>query len=213
MHRIYKQRIHSLSYLTVIIMLLQIGIMPLKRKYKDNLKDDVRKEVDRTAAIATVEAVLGRILCNPPSWKDKDLNNIKSMVCRIGSDRVTYPLPLNETNPSASSSESSSIPDLTNGLGIALYKRGGIDISNAILQITAASSDMTNSKLVGDMVVGKAKDIPHRTWKIKAIDGDQMVITIRLDSTLNSKGKFLTTGAVIHVASAFPRVHGLWQLV
>jgi hypothetical protein len=47
------------------------------------------------------------------------------MVYRIGSDRVTYPLPLNETNPSASSSESSSIPDLTNGLGIALYKRGG----------------------------------------------------------------------------------------
>jgi len=112
MHLIYKQCIHSLSYLTVIIMLLHIEIMPPKRKYKDDLKDDVRKEVDRAAAIATVEAVLGRILCNPPSWKGEDLTNIKSMVCRIGSDRVTYPLcPLSEINPSASSSESSSIPD------------------------------------------------------------------------------------------------------
>jgi len=63
---------------------------------------------------------------------------------------------------------------------------------------------MTNSKLVGDMVVGKAKDIPHRTWKVNAIDGDQTVITVRLDSTLNSEGKFLTPGAVIHVALAFP---------
>ena len=79
-----------------------------------------------------------------------------------------------------------------------------LNISNAILYITAASSDMTNSKLVGDMVVGKAKDIPHRTWKINAIDGDQTVITVRLDSTLNSEGKCLTPGAVIHVASAFP---------
>ena len=49
---------------------------------------------------------------------------------------------------------------------------------------------MTNSKLVGDMVVGKAKDILHRTWKINAIDGDQTVITVRLDSTLNSEGNF-----------------------
>jgi len=56
-----------------------------------------------------------------------------------------------------------------------------LNISNAILYITAASSDMTNSKLVGDMVVVKAKDILHRTWKVNAIDGDQTVITVRLD--------------------------------
>jgi len=101
-----------------------MNTMPPNRKYKDDLKDDVRKEVDRAAAIATVEAVLGRILCNPPSWNEEDLKNIKSMVCRIGSNISTYPLPLGDGNPSASTSESSSIPDLINGLGIALYKRG-----------------------------------------------------------------------------------------
>ena len=82
--------------------------------------------------------------------------------------------------------------------------RGGIDIGDAILQITAASSDMINIKLVGDMDVGKAKDIPHGTWKVNAIDGDQSVITIRLNSTLNSEEMFLTPGAVIHVTSVFP---------
>jgi len=49
---------------------------------------------------------------------------------------------------------------------------------------------MINSKLVGDMVAGKGKDILHRTWKINAIDGNQAVITVRLDSTLNSEGSF-----------------------
>ena len=41
-------------------------------------------------------------------------------------------------------------------------------------------------------------------WKMNAIDKDQTVITIRLDSTMNSGGKFLSPGTVVHVTSAFP---------
>jgi len=50
--------------------LFQILTIPPKRKYKDDLKNNVRKEVDRAAAIANAESVLGRVLC-PPSWKEK----------------------------------------------------------------------------------------------------------------------------------------------
>ena len=45
--------------------------------------------------------------------------------------------------------------------------------------------------------------IHQRVWKLNAVDGDNNIITIRLDSTLNSEAALLSAGTVIKVESAF----------
>ena len=86
---------------------------------------------------------------------------------------------------------------MTVGLGESLYKREDVDLSDVVLQVTAATPENRMTKVEG-------KDVPHRMWKLNAVDGNSTIITVRLDSTLNLEGKFLTPGTIIHVTSGFP---------
>ena len=65
--------------------------MPPKRIFKDEAHDDERRAKQRADAIATVEAVLGKIISKPSVLDAPDLDNIKSMVCRIGRDWENFP--------------------------------------------------------------------------------------------------------------------------
>ena len=152
--------------------------------------------------IHMAEKLLGHCADHPESWRDNSLRVVRSLVRRIGTDCINFPLcPGDEGVPSENISKDII---LTKSIGIALYNRKDPDLNDMTIQITVASSEMMSSKLCGDAVGKKAKDIPYRQWKLNAIDGDATVITVRLDSTLNSEGKLLTPGAVIHVSSAFP---------
>ena len=62
---------------------------------------------------------------------------------------------------------------------------------------------MMTTKIGGIEKKQQWTDVAHRMWKLNAVDGDGNIITVRLDSTLNSEGKLLTPGAVIHITSAF----------
>lgn len=176
-----------------------------KRVFKDEVKDTSKKEADRDAAIATVEAVLETFINRPDSWQGEGLTNIKSMVCQIGSDRLTYPPPLGDNTSTTPTPQHTKV-NLTPGLASSLYKREDIDYSNITIKITVASPpEMVSTKIDG--LIGNKNNntnISYRRWKLNAVDGDNNVITLRLDSTLNSEGKLLTPGAVIKVKSAFP---------
>ena len=180
-----------------------------KRVFKDELKDANKKEADREGAIATVEAVLERFINHPAAWEGgEDLSNIKSMICKIGSDRLTYPPPLGENIISTSHTPTPQQTEvqLTPGLASSLYNRESVDFCNITIQITVASSPEMISTKIGGTIGNKNcnTNINYRRWKLNAVDGDNNVISVRLDSTLNSEGKLLTPGAVINVKSAFP---------
>ena len=170
--------------------------MPPKRVFKDEARKDEKRAKLRADAIVTVEAVLGRILSKPSVWDAPDMENIKSMILRIGRDPDNFPLPLGEDGGNTSACSGEPIL-LTVGIGKALYGRGELDLTDVVLQITAASSENRTARIDG-------REVSHRVWKLNAIDGDATVITVRLDSTLNSEGAFLTPGAVVHVTSGFP---------
>ena len=175
-----------------------------KVAFKDEVKEKAQKESDKAEMIAVTESLLGVILNNPESWNEPSLSNVKSMIRKIGTDRITYPPSILEDNDSSDDKTPSAHPNLSENIGKTLYKRESIDFSNVTLQITAASYVNTSTKLNGNIVSDQQKDIPYRMWKMNAIDKDQTVITVRLDSTMNSEGKFLSPGAVVHVTSAFP---------
>ncbi|KAL7547980.1 hypothetical protein ACHAWF_017086 [Thalassiosira exigua] len=181
--------------------------MPPKKKarepkvFKDELRADEEKQSKKEETIAVVEAVLEAIITKPSAWDDPQLENIKSMICTIGRDRDRFPLPLGEDN---TDNNESAVCALTAGVASLLYKREELNLTNTTLQITAASSEMKSSKLEGLLVAKQLEDIPHRIWKLNAIDADSNVITVRLDSTLNSEGKLLSPGAIINITSAFP---------
>ena len=61
------------------------------------MKDDDKKEQKRAEAIAAMEAALDKLISNPNSWNNTELDNIKSMICKIGSDKNTCPPPPGET--------------------------------------------------------------------------------------------------------------------
>ena len=69
-----------------------------KRMFKDELKDDDKKEQKRAEAIATMEAALDKLTSNPNSWNNAELDNVKSMICKIGSDKNACPPPPGETD-------------------------------------------------------------------------------------------------------------------
>mmetsp|Transcript_54120 Transcript_54120/g.114984 ORF Transcript_54120/g.114984 Transcript_54120/m.114984 type:complete len:337 (+) Transcript_54120:163-1173(+) len=167
-----------------------------KRVFKDEARDAEQKTKKRADSIAVVEAVLGRIISKPSVWDAPDMDNIKSMVCQIGRDRERFPLPLDEEEDEESISSGGRF-SLTSGVGKSLYGRENMDLLDVILQVTAASSENRMTKVDG-------KEIPHRLWKLNAVDGDGTVVTVRLDSTLNSQGSFLTPGSIVHVTSGFP---------
>ena len=175
-----------------------------KVAFKYEVKEKAQKESDKAEMIAITETLLGVILSNQKSWNESSLDNVKSMIQQIGTDRITYPPSLGEDDNSSADETRSAHPSLSESIGKSLYKRESIDFSNVTLQITWASSENTTTKLNGNIVSVQQKDIPYRLWKMNAIDKDQTVITVRLDSTLNSEGKFLSPGAVIQVTSAFP---------
>ena len=167
-----------------------------KRVFKDESRDAQKKAQKRADAIATVEVVLSRILREPSLCDDPDMVNIKSMICRIGRDRDKFPLPLDEGEDDLSVSSAGG-NRLSSGVGKSLYGREDVDLSDAVIQITASSCETRTTRVDGN-------DFPHRMWKLNAVDGDATVITVRLDSTLNSEGKFLSPGAIVHVTSGFP---------
>ena len=92
---------------------------------------------------------------------------------------------------------------LTKGVGVRLCGREDIDFSDITLQITYATPSMMTTKLAGLENKKQSRDIAHRMWKLNAVDGDGNIITVRLDSTLNSEGKLLTARAIIQITSAF----------
>ncbi|KAL7536485.1 hypothetical protein ACHAXR_007194 [Thalassiosira sp. AJA248-18] len=181
--------------------------MPPKKKpvFRDEIKGTAQKENDKNEVIRIVENVLGEMLEYPQSWNDPSLANVRSMVRRIGTDPTTYPLPFGDEDDAESSKITNPpVIDLTKDVARSLYARDDLDLSNITLQITASTPEMVSTKLIGDLVPDLKQDIPHRQWKMNAIDGDNNVITLRLDSTLNSEGAFLTPGVVLRVTSAFP---------
>jgi len=181
----------------------KIGTMSKQKVFKDNTKSAEQKEDDKALVVHIAENLLGEILKNPSAWNDPLLNNVKSMVRRIGTDTVTYPLPPWEDDTTLH--DSSATPELTKSIGTAVFNRESVNLSDFKIQITASTPAMVTTKLAGNAAKGLLSgDIHHRMWKLNAIDGDETIITVRLDSTLNSEGTLLEPGTVIHVTSAFP---------
>lgn len=171
--------------------------------FKDEQKAAEDREKDKRVMVRIAENVLGELLNNPPSWNDPSLSNVRSMVRRIGMDSATYPLSLGDVEEASNDSPPPSNINLSKGIGTSLYKREDMDMKDITLQITHCQDENVNAKLGGSVESNQTSDIPYRQWKLNAIDGDGTVITVRLDSTLNSEGKLLAAGAVIRVASAF----------
>ena len=178
-----------------------------KRLYNDELKDASKKEADRADAIAEVEAVLETFVNRPNAWQGEGLSNAKSMTCRISSDRLTYPPPLGDNiSTSPLLTPQSAKVNLTPGLESSFLNREDIDCYNMTIQTTMASPpEMVSTKIDGS--IGNKNNnanVSYRRQKLNSIDGDDDVVTIRLDSALNSDGKLLTSCDVIKINSAFP---------
>ena len=104
-----------------------------QRVYRDELKDDDKKAKKRADTIAIIEAVLGKLIDKPSSWNNADLDNVKSMICKIGRDNNTYPLPLGED---ATYTPNHTEVQLTKGLATQLYEREDDRYNIFIIQIS-----------------------------------------------------------------------------
>ena len=180
--------------------------MPPKKKFKDEEKDEEKKAQEKEGYIAIIEAVLGKLISSPESWNDVALDKVRSMICQLGSDPIKYPPPCGQVATTHPAPCEPTV-QLTKGLADALYNRKAIDFGDVIIiQISAASADMVNTKIVDSFGSTRSTndEIKYRRWLLNAVDDDNDVLTVRLDSTINSKGVLLTPGAVIKVTSAFP---------
>ena len=128
--------------------------------------------------------------------------NISSMLRKISLNPMLFPPPAGEEiSPT-------SFP-LTKNIGVPLYEREDVVYKDFVVQVTAASFDKGNTKILNDSTASNSKklidrDVSFKKWKFNVIDGDGTVITARLDSTLHALGTNISAGAVIRVNSAFP---------
>ena len=91
-----------------------------KVAFKDEVKEKVQKESDKAEMIAVTESLLGAILSNPKSWNEPSLSNVKSMIRKIGTDRITYPPSILEENDSSDDETPSAHPNLSENIGKTL---------------------------------------------------------------------------------------------
>ena len=91
------------------------------------------KESNKAEMIAVTESLLGVILSNPESWNEPSLDDVKSMIRQIGTDRITYPPSLLEDNDSTDDETPSAHPNLSENSGKSLYRRESINFSNVTL--------------------------------------------------------------------------------
>ena len=75
---------------------MQNVITNLKKKHKDEIKADIKNELDRQDILDKVQLTLQRILEKPTLWLHPDFKLIRSHISAIGKDRVRFPL-LDET--------------------------------------------------------------------------------------------------------------------
>ncbi len=72
------------------------------KRYKSDEKEEAAKQTDKQHAIHITEEMLGLIAAKPKTWNDPDLEVVKSLICRIGLDKVTYPPPAGEDDGDSS---------------------------------------------------------------------------------------------------------------
>ena len=158
---------------------------------RDEQKKRTRTVSDRQEAIWCAEQLLGGLLNHPTSWAADDMTMIRQIITTIGHSPVTFP-PAQLDSPLQSPIEM-----LTKDFGNKLYDRDELPLS-FVLQITASSQKKNN------LTLGNKIQAPYRQWTFEGRDGDDCIITIKLDSTLHSQGNRLQKGAIIKVDNFFP---------
>ena len=63
------------------------------KKYKDEIKSDLKTELKRQDILDKVQLTLHRVLEKPTLWLDPDFKQIRSHMSAICKDRVRFPLP------------------------------------------------------------------------------------------------------------------------
>ena len=146
--------------------------------YRDELKVDEKKATKRVDTIATIEAVLNKLITKPSTWNNPELDNVKSMICKIGRDNNTYPLPLGED---ATYTPNHTEVQLTKGVATQLYKREDDSYNDFIIQISVTDYENKNMTIDGAADMG-GDTIHQRVWKLNAVDGDNNTTPPKLKS-------------------------------
>jgi len=180
---------------------------PKRQKFRDEEKVEDKEAREKADMVDDVVAFLEYLLENPKKWGDHEFDAITSMICTMGSDPLKYPPPSGQVAAIHRTPRAPTEIQLTKDLAQKLYNRKDIDFDKDIyIQITVASAEMIKTRVVGKCASFRDIDddeIKYRRWLLNAVDDNNDVLTVRLDSTINSKGVLLTPGAVIKVTSAF----------
>ena len=181
--------------------------MMSKRKQDEVFRDEEKRSKSsasiKTALLENTERVLGLIIRHPESLQLGEFTNISSMIHKIANNPATYPPPAGEELSQTNFS-------LTKNIGVPLYERhGNVTFKEIVVQITAASFEKCNTKILNDSTTARGRKpgdraISFKKWKLNAIDGDNTVITVWLDSSLHSLGTNITARSVIRIHSPFP---------
>ncbi len=174
----------------------------LKTRYE--VKGERQAGATRAKLVSQVNAFLQALVAKPSMWMDPLLEEVRKCVGRILSDPCAFPPALPQTSNTKqaqarrpSMDSSSSLP-LTPGVAQALYDRQELG-NGMVVQITNGSK-----KSVKNTIAGQVCHFWHHSYH--AVDGDEHILTLKLDTALSGSAIFLTNGSIV----ALNLVHALY---
>jgi hypothetical protein len=162
-----------------------------------DVKEATRKKKEREELVFTVKSFFTVMLAQPNKWSGEGLHFIKRAIGEINLNPARFPpaIPLVRPTNRTSNNQQEDI-QLSSGFACRLYDRQDLP-SQAIIQITVGSS-----KNKGIAIQGQKYYV--RQWSFNAVDGNHDLITLKMDSTLNSQATLLEEGTILKLESFFP---------
>jgi hypothetical protein len=162
-----------------------------------DVREATRKRKEREELVFTVESFFAVMLAQPNKWSGEGLHFIKRALGEINHNPARFPpaIPLAGSTTRTSNNQQEDI-QLSSGFACRLYDRQDLP-SQAIIQITVGSSKNLEIAIQGQKYY-------VRQWLFNAVDGDHDIITLKMDSTLNSQATLLEEGTILKLESFFP---------
>jgi hypothetical protein len=162
-----------------------------------DVKEATRKRKEREELVFTVKSFFTVMLAQPNKWFGKGLHFIKRAIGEINQNPVRFPpaAPLAGSTTGPTNNQQEDV-QLSSGFACLLYNRKDLP-SRAVIQITIGSSKNREIAIQGQKYY-------VRQWSFNAVDSKKDIITLKMDSTLNSQATLLEEGTIVKLKSFVP---------